>query len=425
MADLKNAIPAGADYELRTERTKSNTASFDGNKFERINSTDNMQQTIRVLHNGKISTAGGSKPGSAADLAAQAAAMAKYGSPHDVAFVGKTDIAAMNLVDNRKMSSKEMIDLLGGLVEELRKLDPKIVVGASLSSTIVETAMKTGSGFDAGYEKSFWGISASVELMQGEDLLAIYESKRTLGPDFDLKKLIADITEKLEHSRKVVPFEAGAYPVIFTPGEVIYICNPVLASLNGTAVYRKVSPWSEKLGEQLLDPRFSLIDDATIDKDVGSKPFDLEGTPTQRLAIVENGAAKNLYLNRKVAQQLGKESTGNAGPMGPTTNYIQLAPGSKTAAELIKSIDKGLIIDGSMGAWSGNPYSGIVTGTISQGLKVEGGKIVGRVKDCMFTVNAFEHLKNHLVDLSSDRELIYGSAMLPHLMLNEVVISTK
>jgi PmbA protein len=106
-----------------------------------------------------------------------------------------------------------------------------------------------------------------------------------------------------------------------------------------------------------------------------------------------------------------------------------LDAGSKTLEELIRSIDCGLLIDGTMGAWSGNPYSGIVTGTISMGLKIEKGEIVGRVKDCMYTINAFEHLRTHLIDCSAERqqaETDFGSASLfPYVLLNEVVISAK
>jgi len=143
---------------------------------------------------------------------------------------------------------------------------------------------------------------------------------------------------------------------------------------------------------------------------------------------VENGRLNSILMDRKVAALLGKESTGNASPMGVSPIHLRLAAGDKSLEELIKSIDYGLLIDGTMGAWSGNPYSGIVTGTISMGLAIEKGKIVGRVKDCMYTINAFEYWSKHLVGCSKDT-LASGvrgaSSVYPYVMLDEVVIATK
>ena len=422
--NMSEYLPKGASYEMRTERTKSSNVMFDGNRFERIDSADQVSQTVRLLYEGKISTAASSKPGSGEELIKKAADMVRYGSPHDVPFVGKTDISPLNLVDEATLTSKQMIETMGGFVDELRAIDDRLVVSARLNSTFSDVSLETSSGFSHSYRKSGWVYGGSIELMQGDDLLSIYEYELAMRPDLNLKKLKDTIARKLEYAKTVVSFNAGAYPVIFTPGEVGNIVNPVIASLNGLAVYRKVSPWSDKLGQELLDTRFTLIDDGTLDNSWTSKPFDLEGTPTRRNTLVQNGCLGDLLTNRKVAAQLGRESSGNAGAMGPAPIHLQLDGGSKTLDELIRSIDYGLLIDGTMGAWSGNPYSGIVTGTISMGLKIEKGKIVGRVKDCMFTINAFEHFRKHLIDCSTEREQAYSN-LFPYVTLDEVVISTK
>lgn len=416
------------NYELRTVRTKSKSVLFDGNKFERIDSSNQIAQTARVLKDGKISTAASSKPGAGEELIKQAGEMVKYGSPYSINFAGKADVAEMNLVNDAEMPSKGMIDMVGDFVSSLRAIDERLTVSGRLSSTLTEVSLKTSEGFDHSYRKSIWSGGGSVELMRGEDLLAIYDGKMSMGPDIDFKKLIADMKQKLEWADKVVEFKAGAYPVIFTPREVGSVLMPIIASMNGQAVYRKISPWSDKLGQKLMDERFTLIDDATTPGSWASLPFDNEGTPTRKNALVQNGVIKDLLTDRKVAAQLGIQSSGNAGGMGVSPNYLMMDGGSKTFDELVKSINYGLIIDGTMGAWSGNPYSGIVTGTIAMGLLVENGKIAGRVKDCMFTINAFEHFNKHFVDCTTEREQVgarQAAALLPYLLLDEVVISTK
>jgi len=422
-------LPKGASYELRSERTVSNNVRYEGNRFDRIDGADQISLTARVQHEGKISIAGGSKPGSGDELIKQAANMVAYGSPCNVPFIGKTEIQSLDLLDKETMTSKQMIEMMGDFVEELRSLDSRLVAGAVLNSNFTEVSLKTSCGFDHNYSKSGWGCDGFISLMQGDDLLNIYDFKKDIKPAFDLVQMKNTIAQKLEYAKNVVPMDAGTCPVIFAPGEVGNIINPITASLNGKAIYLKVSPWSEKIGEELLDTRFTLTDDGSLNRSWASKPFDLEGTPTKRYALVQNGRLSNIVLDRKVADQLGKESSGNAGATGPTPNFLQIDVGTKTLDELIKSVDHGLLIDDTMGAWSGNPFGGIVTGTISMGLKIEKGKIVGRVKDCMFTINAFEHFKKHLIDCSIEREqtqsMFFAAGHLPYVLLDEVVISTE
>jgi PmbA protein len=67
---------------------------------------------------------------------------------------------------------------------------------------------------------------------------------------------------------------------------------------------------------------------------------------------------------------------------------------------------------------------------VSFGLKVEGGKIAGRVKDTMIAGNIYKLLKDQLVDLSSEVTRVglmgfIGSHRYPHLLLRDVSISSK
>jgi len=418
------------NYELRTERTKTTQVDFDGNMFERIDSKDTTSQTLRLLQDGKLSTVSSSKPDCFDEMMTQAKEMVPYGAPYEETFAEKTDIVPLNLYDNATMSAKEMIEKTGALVADLQTIDSRIIVSAGMRHTVSETSLKTSQGFDHGYKKSMWSCGAGVNLVQGDDKLQVWKSLNFLRPDFDFKGIKNELAQKVEYAKTIVPFEAGSYPVIFTPDEMGFILNPIAASLNGMAIYRKISPWHDKLGQELLDPRFTLYDDGSLDNEHTSKPFDLEGTPTRRNTLVQSGRIQDILLNRKVAAQLGKVSSGNAGPAGPMPNHLIMEAGTKSLAEMIKSIDYGMLIDGSMGAWSGNPFAGIVTGTISMGLKIEKGKIVGRVKDCMFTVNTFQHLAKHLVDASVEREatslfMVGATAQLPYVMLDEVVISTN
>lgn len=126
------------------------------------------------------------------------------------------------------------------------------------------------------------------------------------------------------------------------------------------------------------------------------------------------------------------DSTGNSTVGGPAAHHVLLAPGEFSIYELVQRIDTGLLILDSMGTWSGNLYSGNVSGNISLGLKIENGKIVGRVKNCMFSMNAFRHFRDHLIALSRKTKVVGGSgphdsaaATYPYVALADVFITAE
>ncbi|MCL2497496.1 MAG: TldD/PmbA family protein [Symbiobacteriaceae bacterium] len=422
---LREHLPWGASYELSRVRNQSKTTAFRGNSFESIESADRLNETLRLQHQGKLSIAVSSKPHSSLALLQQAIAALPYGSAHTIPFVGDSPIKELHLEDPDDLTSQQVIEQLSALVADLRALDSRLSVSAGIQSTKTELTLETSLGFNHSYRKTVWGGYAGLELVQGDDKVDLSHAVLNSGPKLNFQEIKDELADLLNYSKEVVDFIPGSYPVIFAPGEVGSIINPVLACVNGMSVARQLSPWADKLGQELLDPRFNLVDDGSLERSVFSVPFDSEGTPTRRNILVQNGSPVGLILDRKTGALLGKESTGNAsGGSAPMYHHLQLATGSKTLEELISSVEYGMLIYDTMGSWSGNPYAGIVSGTVALGLKIEKGKIVGRVKDCMFTINAFEHLRQHFIDCSQVAKPAWNH-LFPHVLLDEVVISSK
>jgi len=99
-----------------------------------------------------------------------------------------------------------------------------------------------------------------------------------------------------------------------------------------------------------------------------------------------------------------------------------MSPGDVSLKDMIADIKEGLVVSGLMGAWAGNPFSGEVSGNISYGLKVANGELVGRVKNCVFSLNSFGAFRDDLEAISSEREWFFTS-LLPHVLLKDVSIS--
>lgn len=432
MADIFGKLPAGVQGELYARTLRTTEVRFSNSEFDRTSNGVNRSAVLRVIADGRMSIATSTRQGDDDTLLANAVETVKYGTPVDFDFPGKAPLSDISLSDRRveEIGLERMIEISDDLLQTLVRYDPRIKVFGGIERNVYEVSLENSSGFQGSYRKATWNAALGGQLIQGDDFLWLGEGIAAATPDLDYSGLKRFIIQQFEWSKNVVPFEAGAYPVIFAPEQVSFLTTPFLACLNGKAFTRGISPWKEKLGEQLLDPRVTLVDDGTLPYSVTSAPFDREGVPTRRNALIERGVISQLVLDLQTAKELGRASTGNGTLVGPQLHRALLLPGTAGHEELIRGIDRGLLIFGSMGAWTGNPYSGNVSGTVSIGLLIEHGQIAGRVKNCMFTVNVFDAFRDRLIGLSSDTRDVFGGmgapgATYPYVALGDVMISTK
>ena len=92
------------------------------------------------------------------------------------------------------------------------------------------------------------------------------------------------------------------------------------------------------------------------------------------------------------AGRAGTQTTGHGAGCHPT-NLI-FAEGDTPYAEMIKSVQEGLLIYDVIGLGQGNPISGEFSVNVQLGYKIEHGEVVGRVKDVMLAGNVYDALKD-------------------------------
>jgi len=432
MAGLFDNLPRGAQAELFVRRVRKASVRFANSQFEGTQESVHEVHTLRLIRDGRMSIASTTKPGSDEELLAVALETVKYGNPvrHDMPGPRTFPEIALVSQDTRGTDLRTMIDVSDDLASALLAHDRRIRVMSGVEREEIEVSLSNSNGFAGSYGKTVWDAGLGGQLIQGDDMLFHGESQARVDPGVDYGMLKREVIEIFEQAKNVVSFPAGTYPVIFAPSQVSFLMWPLLACLNGKAFARGISPLKEQMGRQLLDQRVTIVDDGTLPWTVSSAPFDREGVATRRNVLVDAGVPRNLLLDLQTAQELGMEPTGNGTAGGPAVHRVLLAPGDAPLTGLIAGIDRGLIIHGSMGAWAGNPYGGNVSGTISLGLSIEGGKIAGRVKNCMFSVNVFRHLRERLLALSAETKEMsgggsgQGGATLPYVLLGDVVISS-
>ena len=112
------------------------------------------------------------------------------------------------------------------------------------------------------------------------------------------------------------------------------------------------------------------------------------GLPAEPITWIENGVVKNLFYDRYWAAKAGKQPT--AFP-----NHLILEGNNKSLADLIASVDRGLLVTRFWYIRIVNPKTAQVTGLTRDGVfLIEQGKVTSPVMNFRFNQSPVEMLKN-------------------------------
>ena len=167
-------------------------------------------------------------------------------------------------------------------------------------------------------------------------------------------------------------------------------------AFNGLAAHEGRSPLSGRVGQSVASPLVTIRDDALHPDQVGL-PFDYEGTPRRRLALIEKGVLRSFVEDRVSARLGNTATTGHALPQpnaqGPLPLNLVLDPGDAPLAAMIASTEKGLLVTQFHYTNVVDPKQGILTGMTRGGtFLIEGGRVTRRIRNLRYTENAIEAL---------------------------------
>ena len=243
------------------------------------------------------------------------------------------------------------------------------------------------NGFDRGYSRTDSGLYCTAIAGSGSGMQR--------DSDGDGRVFRADLRDASEIGQSAGQRAAamlgarrprtGAFPVLFDERVAGTLIGHLLAAANGAAVARGASWLRGRMGEAVLPPGLSLIEDPHRPRVAGSRPFDAEGLPTARRAIVEHGVLRGWLLDLASARKLGLASTANAkrgtaAPPSPGAWNVELTQGTQGRDDLIREMGTGLVVTSMIGATI-NPNTGDYSRGAS-GFWVEGGEIAYPVQEC-------------------------------------------
>ena len=196
-----------------------------------------------------------------------------------------------------------------------------------------------------------------------------------------------------------VPAPAGEMIVVLGPGwPGILLHEAVGHGLEADFNRKKVSAFSDRIGQQVASPLCTVIDDGTIRNRRGSLNVDDEGAATQKNVLIEKGVLRGYLFDKLSSRLLRSGATGNGRresyqhiPMPRMTNTFMLA-GDSDPAEIVRSTPRGLYC-ANFGGGQVDITSGNFVFSASESYLIEDGRITRPVRGATLIGNGPEALK--------------------------------
>ncbi len=311
----------------------------------------------------------------------------------------------------------------------LRQIDQTGRATSSLISQLMTSYTQTSrrvwiynsDGVWAEDERFMLELRASLVAKRGDALQTITTG---LGGQTGLEMLderdpltaVKEAAETAVHMLDAKPAPAGEMTVVINNGWGGVLFHEACGHcMEADFITSGASAYAGMVGERVGPDFLTAIDDGTIPNRRGSLRFDDEGTPAQKVTLIENGILKEYMWDLTEARRLGRESTGNGRrqsfrhmPMPRMTNtYIDAGP--HDPEEIIRSTKKGLFAK-RLGGGQVEIGRGDYVFAVTEGYLIEDGRLTTPVRGATLVGNGPETLRQ--IDMiGSDLALDPGIGM--------------
>ena len=236
------------------------------------------------------------------------------------------------------------------------------------------------------------------------------ESAAVDATTIDAAAIGREAAGKAGATANAISIEPGDYPVVLEEYAVVDLLD-MLGYLGFSALAVQEERSFFEPGKRIGSDLVTIVDDGY---DPAGLPiwFDYEGVAKQRVALIERGLCRNVVYDAQTAARDGVASTGHGlpapNPYGPFPINMFMDAGTSSREALIGGLDRGLLVTRFHYTNPVHPKLAIVTGMTRDGtFLVEGGELVGPVKNLRYTQSYLEALAG-TVAVASERKTLRG-----------------
>ena len=436
---LERAKAAGADQADAVAITSTNASTtVRKQQIEKVSESTSRSAGLRVILGGRQATVSTSDVSDAAldETVRTALELARVSEPDEFAGLADPKLQARQAAQ-QGLFDESIPDVDGehrfaqamSCEDAALSADARIVNsgGATFSTNVSTFALADSNGFTGSYADT--SASMWVEVMAQEQDGQL----RNAGWSTSERSL-----HRLDHpedvgreaaARALRQLGAGKaatceVPVVWEPQMAAGLAGIIASAASGEALFRRATFLADRAGGEVASPLVTIVDDATLESRLGSRPFDGEGVVTRRNPLIERGVFQGFLYDSYNARRLDAVSTGSAWrsvgglPQIGSGNLI-IEAGEADPAQIIAEVEDGLYLTTLMGF--GINYT---TGDFSRGaagIWIRNGELAEPVQEINVSGNLLEMFAN--IDAVGSDAQWFGGTSAPTLRMSRLTVS--
>lgn len=309
------------------------------------------------------------------------------------------------------------IELSDTIKEKYKKV---LVMQIMLQYVKEHSFYRNTNGSEDGNYSAYYLVSVEFAGNDGADstgICATYAVTDDLSrPFMELGKIESDIRDA-ENALNPVSVE-GKFegPVIFTPDAMAQMMQFAFSSfIDDTNILSGDAKWLGKLEEKVASEKLTVEIKPWDERIFGTEVHTGDGFRSEDFVLIENGMLKSYLTSLYVANKCNV-------PRAKNNEMAFIVPaGESSYADMIKTMDKGLIIGAiSCGIPGAN---GEISGVAKNSFYVENGERKAAVTETMVSFNLSDMFLN--IEEISKETVADGTKVMPYIKVGGITISGK
>ena len=415
---------AGADKAAcRMSTGRKDEFNVEANKFSLLRTLFNNYLSIKAIKGGRKGVIAINKldKDSVDEAVANCIALTASAMPDDAEDIAEKDAnksfdqtCGLDM-DKLFSRSKEFIDQLAGEF-------PKIVLESMISDfNSTETTYVNSNGVEFNSSSECYDIGTMYSAKDGgksssfNSYFVRTASLETPFMELGMQRQLLDESSRSLDPRMVDGKFTGK--VLLTPACGDMIWDSLFTNfLSDGPLIKGTSRWKDALGTKVADSKLTFRVSPLNPMVVAGERFTTDGFESRDMDIIRDGVLKNFALTLYGSRKSGKPRALNS-----AFENIEVAAGDKPLHEIIKGIDRGILMNRFSGGSSG--ASGEISGVAKNSFLIENGKVTDALKETMVSFDITKVLMN-ITAISSERRQ-NGVTLLPWCCFDGVTISGK
>jgi PmbA protein len=302
------------------------------------------------------------------------------------------------------------------------------VEAASYGDARSEAALVNSLGLEAYTRRTMCSASSVAIADDGAGVQTGYgfDAARTVA-DLDLESIPRDAATRACRMLGAAPIKGRRLPVILDPLVTRSLLGVLSSAFNGESMLKGRSLFTGRAGEVVAAPMVQLLDDPTDERALGASPYDGDGVPTRRNALIVDGVLQgflhNVYTGRRAGSGTTASATrGYSSTPGVGVRAMRLEPGPKSPEQIMRDAGEALYVQSVSGLHSGtNPISGDFS-VGAEGLMVRNGAFAEPVREITIA-STLQRMLLDLTEVGSDLTFLPGSIAGMTVLIGEMTVS--